>query len=80
MAHSRHAGWYSLLFAVGGLGLGLVVALILLKLTSTELSSTKTGFVGGIVFLTYCLLPLASSAVATFATSFLTQAILCLFQ
>lgn len=79
-AHSQNAGWFSLLFAVGGLGVGVVVALAFGKLAFAALFSAKAGFVKGVLFFTYCLLPLASIGVGILATFLLTGAVLRLFQ
>jgi hypothetical protein len=80
MAHSQHAGWMSIIFAVVGLVLGILIALLFGKLAFTALFSHKTGLVGGVLFGLYCLLPLVSIAVGVVTTFFLTATILHQFQ
>lgn len=75
-AYDQHAGWWSLLSAVGGFLLGLPVALAFGKLACAVLHRSGSGIVGVLCFVTYLLLPLVAVGASIAATLFLSSVLL----
>lgn len=75
-ASDQHAGCASILFTLGGAGMGILINRLFVKLYGVVLAPDRGAVASAVLLCLYCLLPLLSIAVGVFATVFVTSAIL----